>query len=422
MLLVSQSVRSVLKSTPGRPKVTCTPSGGRPQGWAGGALWRLLLAVLGVGALLALDVWQRPERPGPANAVWSGPVVLPDLATLRVVERGPIPMPAGMAAAHASSLLAMPAGHAAALTVFWFSGDRESGPNVQIAASQYLRTTHQWTPARFVVNRFVAGPQLGFGIRRLGNPVAWLDGQGRIHVFVVATGGGGWAASRVLHLRQSSTGNGLEELAFEPVRVLPLSWMWNTSFLVRNAPLQLADGGMVLPVHFELGIKYPAALRFDRNGDFKGMVRISERPFLLQPSLVMQSPTQWLALMRDERPQGKVGVAQTGDGGAHWSDLPDLALDNPDAAVAGLGLASGQMLLTHNPSHTSRGTLDLSQSVDGRTWRTVQTLERGAPQDEFSYPALLWLDGSLWVSYTVERERLAWQRLAPVAATTKGQP
>ncbi len=422
MLLVSQSVRSVLKSTPGRPKVTCTPSGGQPQGWAGGALWRLLLAVLGVGALLALDVWQRPERPGPANAVWSGPVVLPDLATLRVVERGPIPMPAGMAAAHASSLLAMPAGHAAALTVFWFSGDRESGPNVQIAASQYLRTTHQWTPARFVVNRFVAGPQLGFGIRRLGNPVAWLDGQGRIHVFVVATGGGGWAASRVLHLRQSSTGNGLEELAFEPVRVLPLSWMWNTSFLVRNAPLQLADGGMVLPVHFELGIKYPAALRFDRNGDFKGMVRISERPFLLQPSLVMQSPTQWLALMRDERPQGKVGVAQTGDGGAHWSDLPDLALDNPDAAVAGLGLASGQMLLTHNPSHTSRGTLDLSQSVDGRTWRTVQTLERGAPQDEFSYPALLWLDGSLWVSYTVERERLAWQRLAPVAATTKGQP
>ena len=396
MSLVSQSVRSVI--------------------------WRLLLALLGVGALLALEVWQRPERPCPANAVWSGPAAPPDLATLRVVDRGPIPMPAGMAAAHASSLLAMPAGHAAALTVFWFSGDRESGPNVQIAASQYLRATHQWSPARFVVNRFVAGPQLGFGIRRLGNPVAWLDGQGRIHVFVVATGGGGWAASRVLHLRQSSTGNGLEDLAFEPVRVLPLSWMWNTSFLVRNAPLPLADGGMVLPVHFELGIKYPAALRFDRNGDFKGMVRISQRPFLLQPSLVMQSPTQWLALMRDERPQGKIGVAHTADGGAHWSDLPDLALDNPDASVAGLGLGPGQMLLTHNPSNTSRGTLDLSQSVDGRTWRTVQTLEHGAPQDEFSYPALLWLDGSLWVSYTVERERLAWQRLAPVAATTNGQP
>lgn len=376
----------------------------------------------GVAALLALEVWQRPERPGPANAVWSGPAAPPDLATLRVVDRGPIPMPDGMAAAHASSLLAMPAGHAAALTVFWFSGDRESGPNVQIAASQYLRATQQWTPARFVVNRFVAGAQLGFGIRRLGNPVAWLDGQGRIHVFVVATGGGGWAASRVLHLRQSSEDNSLQELAFEPVRVLPLSWMWNTSFLVRNAPLQLADGGIVLPVHFELGIKYPASLRFDHNGDFKGMVRLSRRPFLLQPSLVMQSPTQWLALMRDERPQGKVGVAQTRDGGAHWSDLPDLALDNPDAAVAGLGMGPGQMLLTHNPSIASRGTLELSQSVDGRNWQTVQTLERGAPQDEFSYPALLWLDGSLWVSYTVERERLAWQRLVPGATNTKGQP
>jgi len=331
-------------------------------------------------------------------------------------------MPAGMAAAHASTLLPLPASHAAALMVFWFSGDRESGPNVQIAASQYDRATRQWSAARFVVNRFAMGGQLGYGVRRLGNPVAWMDGHGRIHLFVVATGGGGWAASRVLHLRQSSAANSLQELAFEPVRALPLSWLWNTSFLVRNAPLALADGGMVLPVHFELGIKYPTALRFDSEGNFKGMVRVSQRPYMLQPALVMQSPTQWLAVMRDERPKGKIGVAHTVDGGQHWNDLPDLALDNPDAAVAGLGLGPGQMLLAHNSSIASRGTLDLSRSTDGRNWARVQTLEHGAPDDEFSYPAMLWLDGSLWISYTVDRHRIAWARLQPGATPAGAKP
>jgi predicted neuraminidase len=331
-------------------------------------------------------------------------------------------MPAGMAAAHASTLLPMPAAHSAALSVFWFSGDRESGPNVQIAASQFDRVSQQWLPARFVVNRFVMGGQLGFGLRRLGNPVAWMDGHGRVNLFVVATGWGGWAASRVLHLRQSSAGNGLQELSFEAVRVLPLSWLWNTSFLVRNAPVDLADGGMVLPVHFELGIKYPAGLRFDREGTFKGMVRVSQRPYLLQPAIVLQSPREWLALMRDERPNGKIGVARTVDGGQHWSDLPDLALDNPDAAVAGLGMAPGQMLLAHNSSIASRGTLELGRSSDGRQWERVHTLEQGSADDEFSYPAMAWAEGRLWVSYTVDRHHLAWQRFVPTTAQEGARP
>ena len=51
---------------------------------------------------------------------------------------------------------------------------------------------------------------------------------------------------------------------------------------------------MVLPVHFELGIKYPVALRFDANGEFKGMVRISNRKHVLQPTLLMLDEFRWL--------------------------------------------------------------------------------------------------------------------------------
>lgn len=380
--------------------------------------WRLFFAVLAGVVILALDSLQRSPSLDAAAAVWMNPA-MPDVRTLQETARGEIPMPAGAAAAHASSLLVMPEKHPAALTIFWFSGERESGPLVQIAASQFDRATQQWSPPRFVVNRHEMGKQLGYGVRRLGNPVAWTDGKGRIHLFVVATGWGGWAAARILHVRQTSTGNGLQELAFEPAQVLPLSWLWNTSFLVRNAPLPLVDGGMVLPVHFELGIKYPVALRFDREGTFKGMVRMSQRPYLLQPALIMRSPHEWLAVMRDERPNGKISAASTVDGGQHWSDLPDLALDNPDAAVAAVGMAPGQMLLAHNSSPGSRAKLDLSQSSDGRHWTRVQTLEHGASEDEFSYPAMAWADSSLWISYTVDRQRIAWQRFA-VGSTQPG--
>ena len=372
--------------------------------------WRLLGAVLAACALLVLDVAQRAPLPPVASAVVVAGSVVQNTDNLVEKARGTIPMPDGMAAAHASTLLAMPANHSASLTAFWFAGDRESAPNVQIAVSQFDRATQQWTAARLVVDRFFMGQQLGFGLRRLGNPVAWTDGGGRMHLFVVATGWGGWAASRVLHLRQSSAGNRLAELAFEPVRVLPLSWLWNTSHLVRNAPMALEDGGMVLPVYFELGIKYPVALRFDRDGAFQGLTRMSQFTHLLQPALVAQSPQQWLSLMRDVRPNGKIGVAQTLDGGVHWTDLPDLALDNPDAAVAAIAAGAGNLLLVHNPSIDSRSALDLSHSTDGEHWTHVKALEQGVPPAEFSYPAMAWADGSLWVSYTAGRKRIAWQR------------
>ena len=383
-----------------------------------GRVQRALAALLLLLVALLLDLWARPELPQPAKARFALNTQSLVAANFKSLATGNIPMPKDVPAAHASNLLAMPEGKGAVLTAFWFAGDRESAPNVQIAASQFDRATQQWLPARFVVNRHVMAEQLGFGVRRLGNPVAWLDASGRMHLFVVATGWGGWAASRILHLVQDSDSSSLTELSFKPVRVLPLSWLWNTSFLVRNAPLPLQDGGMLLPAHFEIGTKYPVALRFDRSGEFMGMVRISRKAHMLQPTFLAQTDTQWLALMRDTRPEGHVTVAQTQDGGLHWSDLADLALVNPDAAVAGVALAPGQLVLAHNSSPHSRALLDLSASADGLQWQPLAALAHGGAGDEYSYPAMAWADGSLWLSYTDHRRSIAWQRLGPAG----GQP
>ena len=389
-------------------------------------VFRCVLLVIVCLVTFAVGVWQRQglehqqlfQAP---HAMWPASAGLGS-GDWSLEARGSIPMPADTLAAHASNLVAMPPGNAAALTAFWFAGDRESAPNVQIAASQWNRASEQWASARFVVNRHAMGRELGYGVRRLGNPVAWLDSGGRMHLFVVATGWGGWAASRVLHLRQSSASNALQDLQFEPVRVLPLSWLWNVSYLVRNPPLTLADGGMVLPVHFELGTKHASALHFDAQGAYQGMVRLSGHHDRLQPTLLMQSPTDWWAFMRVQREQGKIAASRTRDAGHSWEDQPDLPLDNPDAAVAGLGLAPNRLVLAYNPSAKGRTALDLGKSEDGKNWSTAAAMERGADPHEFSYPAMAWSDGKLWVTYTADRTHIQWQRFIPTETSRKGAP
>lgn len=383
-------------------------------------------------ALLVL-VWDLQIRPdvtltpaGLPSAVWpaaAGALEVGDAqsASFTLVASGHIPMPPNTPAAHASSLVAMPASSAASVLAFWFAGTRESAPDVQIAFSWFDRASQAWQPARFVVNKEVMGAQLGFGLRRLGNPVAWRDVEGRIHLFVVATGLGGWAAGRVLHLKQKSPfadgSKAFAAIEFEAVRVLPLSWLWNTSHLVRSAPLPLANGGMVLPLYFELGLKYPVAARFDALGEFQGVQRLSHRGDVLQPSLVMQDATHWLALLRDHGPAHKIAVARTANAGLDWADEPSLSLPNPDASVAGLGLAPQWMVLAYNPSTTGRQALALAVSANGQDWRAVTTLAQGDEKSEFSYPALTWADDSLWVSYTDQRQRIAWTRLRLLPGT-----
>lgn len=361
---------------------------------------------------MVLESWRQPDPSPPAQAAW--PQIKPDEPGLLVLQAaGRVPMPPETPAAHASSLLALPADHAAAVQAYWFAGSRESGPDVRIFMSQFERASQQWSPATAVVDRHQVGPQLGHALRRLGNPVAWRDAQGRTHLFVVATGLGGWAAGRILHLRQDAA-----QQPFVPLRTLPLSWFWNTSHLVRAMPLPLADGGMVLPAYFEIGVKYPVALHFDAQGEFRGMVRMSQRRDLLQPTLLARSETEWLALLRDNRADRKLRAVQTRDGGRSWQDLPDPGPANPDASVAGLALRPDLMFLAHNPRAESRAQLALSLSRDaGQSWTVLETLAQAPAGREMSYPSMAWADDSLWVSYTEQRQAIAWQRFIfmPVA-------
>lgn len=310
-----------------------------------------------------------------------------------------VPMPPGVPSAHASSLAALPNKD---LMVFWWAGSRESGPDVKVYSA--LWRGGRWSAAREVASRESLGAALGFGVRRIGNPVAWTAPDGSLHLYVVATGLGGWAASRVAHLVSTDHGE-----RFEVRRLLPLSPLFNTSALVRAAPVPLRDGGWWLPMYFELGIKYPTLMAFNADGSPRSLSRIGARTDTLQPSLTI-SGQRAHALMRDASDARRVQHAVSIDGGLTWDDMPALNLPNYSTSVALLRLSSGAMLLLHNHVDalaSDRSQLRLSVSSDARSWTRVLDVARGSPGEEFSYPTLRQIGNELHVTYTSRRTAIA---------------
>lgn len=346
--------------------------------------------------------------------------------SLRELSRQDIPMPADTPAAHASFLLADKDG---GLRAFWFAGERESGEDVQIWMSAKPSAAGVWSQPVVAVNRheaceamgcFLGGFLSGHAIRRLGNPVAWMDAQGRTHLYVVATTWlGGWAASRVLHLRQEVDTSS----AFKPVGFLPLSPLFNVSHLVRGAPVPMADGGVLLPAYFELGVKYPLAIRLNVNGELvpsrDAVMRMAGNLKSLQPSVAVTSEQNATTYLRDNSVDQKLRFALTTDGGKTWRNMAssqgtvgeagaDFVI-NPDSSPTAVRIG-GQTLLIHNPQTSGRHRLVIESSVSGlRGFKRLATLEYEPPSlegvqfNEYSYPSAILIGNKLHVSYTYQK-------------------
>lgn len=345
--------------------------------------------------------WTRGARlaaaPVPALAI------VPGQATLSELSRSLVPMPRNTPSAHASALATLPGDR---MVTFWWAGSRESGPDVKVYASRW--DGGSWSAPWEVASRASLGQALGFGVRRIGNPVAWTSRDGKVHLYVVATGLGGWAASRVVHMVSNTQG-----ASFEVRRILPMSPLFNTSVLVRTSAVGLANGGWWLPVYFELGIKYPMLMSFDAEGEPTGLGRIGARTTTLQPSIVPVSGTEVRAWMRDASDERRVQHALSRDGGASWQDLPALDLHNENTSVATLRLANGEFLMLHNDQvagGSSRSTLRLSLSKDGHAWRKVADVASGPAGDEFSYPTMQLVGSELHLTYTHQRRAIAHHR------------
>ncbi|MFD2366085.1 exo-alpha-sialidase [Pseudoduganella sp. GCM10020061] len=367
----------------------------------GGAAPPLLTAgcivIFAIAFLFELERWPGALKAGEVPAHTDQ--LTPQPMTLTERSSSLIPMPAEVPSAHASSMARLPGGDVIA---FWWAGSRESGPDVKVYAARW--SDGSWSQPWEVASRESLGAALNFGVRRIGNPVAWTAPDGTVHLYVVATGLGGWAASRVVQLASTDEGRN-----FGVKRLLPMSPLFNTSVLVRNAPVALADGGWWLPVYFELGVKYPQMLSFDKHGKPGRMTRIGSRTSTLQPTIVPFSGSEVHAWMRDGDEQ-RVQHAHSKDGGVSWSDMPALDLPNKNTSLSALRLSNGAVVMLHNhvmPGGSDRNMLRLSVASDARTWTRLVDVVHGKAGEEFSYPDLQQVGDQLHVTYTSRRSAIA---------------
>ena len=105
--------------------------------------------------------------------------------------------------------------------------------------------------------------------------------------------------------------------------------------------------------------------------------------------MLIESPQQALVLMRRSGTSPKRVIATaTDDAGQHWSAPEKTTLANPDAAISGVALPGGRILVVLNNIEDGRDALSLVISADGgATWERVYQLEdqRGQPTEVAHY-------------------------------------
>jgi len=302
------------------------------------------------------------------------------------------------------------------LRAFWYGGSREGAADVALYTSVYSPADGSWSPERAVVTREAAQRQLQRHVRKLGNPVAGRDRNGRLLLFFVSVTVGGWAGSAINLTVSEDEGE-----TWSAPRRLVATPFFNISTLVRGPLLQFSDGTVGLPVYHEMLGKFGELLRLDAEGHAIGKTRLSWGQSSLQPVIVPRSETQAVGFMRYAgRPPNRVLMVRTGDAGATWTAPVKTGLPNPNAAVGAVLLANGPLLLALNNAEENRENLSLASSTDfGDTWRVVHELEGDSsspqpPVREYSYPWIMQdAAGGVHLLYTWGRTRIKHVHLNP---------
>jgi len=299
-----------------------------------------------------------------------------------VYERAPFP------SAHASTIVETRDGLVAA----WFGGTREGHPDVGIWVSR--RSGPRWS----------APAQVADGVQPDGmrhpcwNPVLFLPSQGPLLLFykVGPSPRAWWGEVRT---------SGNAGRTWSPAVKLPPGILGP----IRAKPVELPDGALLAGsstehagwiVHME---RFAGDLASRTAWRASAPLNDASEFEAIQPTILVHSKTRVQILCRSR--QGVITEAWSEDGGETWGRMTATTLPNPSAGIDALRLKDGRFLLVYNPSATSRDTLEIAVSPDGKAWRRAAVLEN-AP-GEYSYPAAIQSrDGLVHVTYTWKRERI----------------
>jgi predicted neuraminidase len=353
-------------------------------------------------------------------ALWSGlrrARAVPSASDFVVREMPPLPRldPASAIQRFASSG-ATPMVHAATavelddgrLRAFWYAGSREGAKDVALHSALFDPNEGSWSAESVAVTRRETRDDLGRYIRKLGNPVAFLDRAGRLWLFYVSVSFGGWSGSAV-NVKVSADGGA----SFGRARRLVSSPFLDVGTLVKGPAFEYEDGSIGLPVYTELVGKFGELLRVDPSGRVVDKTRLSWGRSSLQPVVVPLTERDAVAFLRSSGSSPRrVLSTTTDDGGRSFGPLVETPLPNPDAAVSAIR-AGAEILLAFNDSERDRGNLTIARSGDGGASFDVvgvvpapESATPGPPR--FAYPWLVETSaGGVHLLYTWDRERIA---------------
>mgnify|MGYP001224353895 FL=1 len=269
---------------------------------------------------------------------------------------------------HAASLIELNDGR---IRAFWFAGSREGAQDVDIQSAVF--DGKQWGAAQSVINREQTQQALSRYVKKLGNPLPARAADGSLWLYYVTVSLGGWAGSSITAMNSHDEGATWSA----PQRLITSPFI-NISTLIKGTPFAYRDGTIGLPIYHEFLGKFGELLHLSQSGEVLDKQRLSSGKLGIQPILLVENDKQATVLMRHTgSPPKRVIATQTDDAGQHWSAPPNkTTLANPDAAIAGVSLPDGRILVALNNLETGRNVLSLLVSADrGLTWKTVYQLE-----------------------------------------------
>jgi predicted neuraminidase len=290
---------------------------------------------------------------------------------------------------HASTLLELPDGK---LLAAWFAGTEEGASDTAELGARLAKDATQWSTPTVLVD--TPG-------KSEGNAVLHLDRKGRVWIFYVTKERTDrepqWAQCRVKCRVSSDAGR-----TFGPERILreELGWM------VRNKPIYLANGDLLLPLYDERHWTSHIYISPDEGETWVQSASIAGAGGNIQPALAQLADGTLLALMRTGSPHHRLWKSTSRDNGRTWTPPVETELPNPNSACDLVRLSNGHLILVFNDTPRGRSPLTVALSTDaGKTWSHKRHLETGS--GEFSYPAAIQTrDGLIHVTYTYRRSSI----------------
>jgi predicted neuraminidase len=204
---------------------------------------------------------------------------------------------------------------------------------------------------------------------------------------------------------------------------------------VRNKPIMLKDGSWLAPASLESEIwdafvdisqddgqtwtmsklvPVRHASKPPKEGDMEKLP-LTESSFqgkgIIQPTLWESEPGAVHMLLRST--EGYIFRSDSEDGGHTWSPAYSNDVPNNNSGIDLTRLKNGTLLLVYNPVNgnwAARTPLIVSSSSDnGVTWSEVLVLE--SEPGEYSYPAIVSQGEDVFITYTWNRERIAYWKL-----------